>query len=139
MKRWANIINGSASLQHKMFLRPRDQPELWILDRKYKVGANYHSAKYAHLNDTELRFRRVKIPPDDSKSITPITLNPMLRHYDFWMTNILKMATGGETEQVAYSGRTHAFWNAGSFAASTACHSLRSNPSTDEARIQRKD
>lgn len=27
-KRWATVIDGSVTLQQKMFLRPRDEPEL---------------------------------------------------------------------------------------------------------------
>jgi hypothetical protein len=113
-KCWAEGIDNSITLQQKMALRPRDHPELWILDRKHKIGANFYSAKYAHLNDTQLRFRRVKIPPDGSKPITPVKLNSMLRHNDSWMTNVLKMATGGGfKEEVVYIGRTDAFWDGG--------------------------
>lgn len=48
-KRWAEGIDGSIVLQQKMFLRPRDQPELWRLDDQ-------------HLIDTGVGFRRVRIP-----------------------------------------------------------------------------
>lgn len=77
-KRWAGAINGSVTLQQKVFLRPRDQPELWVLERKHNVGGHYLKVTHAKLNDPELKFRRVDIPQDDKKSVTPITLNPIL-------------------------------------------------------------
>jgi hypothetical protein len=72
---WSSVIGSSVTLQQKMFLRPRDRPELWILDKKHKVGANHYGRQYEHLNDTELKFQRVKDPQDDKKTLTPVTLN----------------------------------------------------------------
>lgn len=119
-KRWAGGIDGSASLQQKMFLRHRDQSQLWILDRKHKVGANQYRKKYAHLNDTEMNFQRVKVPREDSKSITPVTLNPMLQNDNIHPhgPNVLRMAIGHEFEEVTYRGRTDAFWDNGNSDAS---------------------
>lgn len=44
-KRWATAIDGFATLQQKMFLRPRDEPELWIVERSRKVGAHQFQGK----------------------------------------------------------------------------------------------
>ena len=113
-KRWAAGINGSASLQQKMFLRPRDQRELWILERKHRIGANRFKKEFKHLNDTEMKFRRVKIPPANTKIITPVTLNPMLQNNnypDFPNSNIVRMAIGLESEVVTHVGWTEVFWD----------------------------
>jgi hypothetical protein len=111
-KRWATVIDGSVTLQQKMFLRPRDEPELWIVERSHKIGAHQLEGKYKHLNETELKFRRVKVPEDDQKSIHPVTPNPLLGHGDNTVTrrsNVLRMAIGCEFEEAIYSGWTDAF------------------------------
>jgi hypothetical protein len=115
-KRWASVIDGSVTLQQKMFLRPRDEPELWIVERKHKVGAHQFEGKYEHLNDTELKFRRVKVLEDDERPITPVALNPLLEDGNNTVTrrsNILRMAVGCEFEEATYSGWTDAFWDQG--------------------------
>lgn len=137
-KSWAGSIDGSATLQQKMFLRPRDQPELWILDQKHKVGAHQFEGKYEHLNDTELKFRRVKVPEDNQKPVTPVTLNPLLDDGNNTVTrrsNILRMAIGCEFESATFRGWTDpfsdqshgsaanaSFWN--TFVTDPPCHKV---------------
>jgi hypothetical protein len=111
-KHWADEIDGSVTLQQKMFLKPRDQPELWIVERKHKPGANNYGKRYNHLNDTELKFRRVKPPEDDGRPINPVTLNPLLEDDNNTVTsrsNILRMAVGCDFEEATYRGWTDAF------------------------------
>ena len=111
-KRWATVIDGSVTLQQKMFLRPRDEPELWIVGRKHKVGAHQFEGEYEHLNDTELKFRRVKVLEDDQKPITPVTLNLLLEDGNNTVTrrsNILRMAIGCEFEFATFRGWTDPF------------------------------
>jgi hypothetical protein len=136
-KRWADGIDESVTLQQKMFLRPRDQPELWVVDRKHKVGVRKFKTKYAYLNDTELSFRRVKIPQDDAEVATPITLNPMLANgnIDSLRCNAMRVAVGCEIEIVTYQGWVDAlgdqdnsnaantsFWN--TFLTDPPCHKV---------------
>jgi hypothetical protein len=106
---WASAIDSSVILQQKMFLRPRDQPKLWILDKERKVGANTHTRRgYAQFNDTELKFRRVEDSLDDSRTLTPVTLNPLLENTNPYMANSLRMALGRYSEMVTYTGRIDA-------------------------------
>jgi hypothetical protein len=107
-KTWSSVIGSSVTLQQKMFLRPRDRPELWILDKKHKVGANHYGRQYEHLNDTELKFQRIKDPQDDKKTLTPVTLNPMLENDNSFRANVLRMAVGSTYESVKYCGRIDA-------------------------------
>lgn len=79
-KYWNRVIVNSAQLQQKMFLRLRNKPyEFWTVDAKHKPGANrFPDAE--HLNDTELKFRRVESFPNiEMPAAKPSTLNPMLR------------------------------------------------------------
>lgn len=84
-KCWNSVITNSAQLQQKMFLRLSNKPhEFWTVDAKHKPGANRFTFKFAqHLNDTELKFRRVDSLPDMNMPVgKPITLNPVL-HYNY--------------------------------------------------------
>lgn len=122
-KRWAEGIDESVTLQQKMFLRPRDQPELWVVDRKHKPGANNYGKQYNHLNDTELNLKRVKVPENDRRPITPVTLNPLLEDDNNTVTsrpNILRKAIGCDFEEVTYRGWTDAFWDQGNINAANA-------------------
>jgi hypothetical protein len=137
-KRWAGLIDRSANLQQKMFLRPRDLPELWAVDRRHRPGANSYRKGYKHLNNTDFRFRRVKAPEDDKKSATPAVLNPLLDndHISYsGLPNALRVATGCEIEVVTHrswtdalwDGNTHhptnaSFWN--TFLADPPCHKV---------------
>lgn len=89
-----------------MFLQPRDQPELWVVERKHKVGVRKFKTKYAYLNDTGMTFRRVKIPQDIAEVSTPVTLNPMLANdnIDSLTCNAMRVAVGSEIEMVRYYG-----------------------------------
>ena len=122
-KRWAEGIDGSVTLQQKMFLQPRDQPELWIVDRKHKLGANNYRKKYEHLNDTELKFKRVKVSEDDSRPITPVTLNPLLKDDNNTVisrSNIFRMAIGCDFEEATNCGSTDAFRDQGNSSVANA-------------------
>lgn len=97
------------------------------MERKHKLGAHQFEGNYEHLNDTELKFRRVKVPEDDQKPINPVTLNPLLEDGNNTVTrrsNILRVAIGCEFEEATYrgwtdplSGQSHgsaanaSFWN----------------------------
>jgi len=98
-KQWAAVIDSSIGLQRKMFLRPDDKPcELWTLDVEHKVGAHDYGEDWPNLNrfnDTELKFRRVEVSPNDNSSIVPITLNPMLQYRVAGMPNTERVFSAG--------------------------------------------
>ena len=139
-KRWAGLIDRSANLQQKMFLRPRNPSELWVVDTKHKPGAhNYlNSKRYKHLDDKELAFRRVKISEGNKKSIAPVTLNPILKDDNIShprLSNALRVTAGCEIEVVTHrswidalwDGNTHhptnaSFWN--TFLTDPPCHKV---------------
>lgn len=76
----------------------------WTVDEEHKIGANQLGKRFAYLNDTEMKFRRIDTPEDDKRCITPMTLNPMLHNNDPYTANFLRMVLGGEREYVSYSG-----------------------------------
>jgi hypothetical protein len=107
------------------------------VDRKHKVGVRKFKTKYAYLNDTELSFRRVKIPQDGTEVATPVTLNPMLANgnIDSLRCNAIRVAVGCEIEIVKYQGWVDAlgdqgdsnaantsFWN--TFLTDPPCHKV---------------
>ena len=116
-KRWASGIDGSVTLQQKMFFRPRDEPELWVVDRKHKPGAHNYGKRYKHFNDSELKFRRVKTPEVYKKSVTPVTLNPILKNDNIShprLSNALRVTVGCEIEVVTHRSWTDALWDGNS-------------------------
>lgn len=80
-KSWNSVIAASVHLQEKVFLRLGSKPhELWTVDAEHKKGANLCGEYHKELKDTELKFRRIDVPPypDTRSTVTPVTLNPVL-------------------------------------------------------------